>query len=104
MARSRLGEGAAAAAHAAGHALTVEQALSEIDRVVAAAGGAGDELTARELEVVGLVADGLSNADVAARLVVSTRTVHAHLRSIYRKLSVHSRTAAARAAAERGLV
>ena len=104
IARGRLGEATVAAAHAAGHALTVEQALTEIDRVVAAAGGAGDDLTGRELEVVRLVADGLSNADIAARLVVSTRTVHAHLRSVYRKLGVHTRTAAARAARERELV
>jgi DNA-binding NarL/FixJ family response regulator len=44
------------------------------------------------------------NAQIARRLVVSVRTVHAHLRSIYRKLGVHTRTAAARAATERGLL
>lgn len=61
-------------------------------------------LTAREVEVLGLVAKGLSNPEVAAELVLSPRTVHAHLRSVYRKLDVHSRTAAARSAAELGLV
>jgi predicted ATPase/DNA-binding CsgD family transcriptional regulator len=64
---------------------------------------APDGLTARELEVLALVAEGRSDADVAERLVVSLRTVHAHLRSIYRKLDVHSRTAATRYAFEHGL-
>ena len=60
-------------------------------------------LTARETEVLALVADGCSDAEVAERLVVSLRTVHAHLRSIYRKLDVHSRSAATRYALEHGL-
>ena len=64
---------------------------------------AAEDLTARELEVLALVADGLSDAEVAERLVVSIRTVHAHLRSIYRKLDVHSRSAATRYALEHGL-
>jgi non-specific serine/threonine protein kinase len=51
-------------------------------------------LTARELQVVGLVADGLSDADVAAALVLSRRTVHNHLRSVFVKLGVKTRTAA----------
>jgi DNA-binding NarL/FixJ family response regulator len=60
-------------------------------------------LTAREVEVLRLVARGLSNPEVAAELVLSPRTVHAHLRSVYRKLDVHSRAAAARSAATLGL-
>jgi DNA-binding NarL/FixJ family response regulator len=52
-------------------------------------------LSQREVEVLSLVAQGLTNAAIAGHLVVSVRTVHAHLRSIYRKLDVHSRTAAA---------
>ena len=47
---------------------------------------------------------GLSDADVAERLVVSPRTVHAHLRSIYRKLGLSSRGAATRFAVEHKLV
>ena len=56
-------------------------------------------LTAREIDVLQLVADGLSNAEIADRLVLSERTVHAHLRSIFDKLGVNSRTAAAHTAA-----
>lgn len=56
-------------------------------------------LTAREIEVLRLVADGLSNAEIADRLVLSQRTVHAHLRASYEKLGVNSRTAAAHAVA-----
>ena len=61
-------------------------------------------LTTREVEVLALVADGLTDAEVAERLVVSIRTVHAHLRSIYRKLDLHSRSAATRYALEHRLV
>jgi DNA-binding NarL/FixJ family response regulator len=61
-------------------------------------------LTAREVEVLRLVADGTSDAQVAEKLVVSLRTVHSHLRSIYRKLQVGSRSEATRWAVERRLV
>ena len=57
-------------------------------------------LTAREVEVLRLVGQGLSNADIADQLVLSRRTVHAHLRSIFEKLGVSSRTAAVRKAAD----
>ena len=53
--------------------------------------------------MLALVADGRTDAEVAERLVVSLRTVHAHLRSIYRKLDVHTRSAATRYALEHGL-
>jgi DNA-binding CsgD family transcriptional regulator len=65
---------------------------------------AADDLTAREVDILRLVASGRSDAQVAEALVVSLRTVHSHLRSVYRKLGVHSRTAATRYALERGLV
>jgi DNA-binding NarL/FixJ family response regulator len=61
-------------------------------------------LTPREIEVLRLVAKGLSNAEVADQLFVSLRTVHAHLRSIFHKLGVGSRTSATRYAIENGLV
>jgi DNA-binding NarL/FixJ family response regulator len=61
-------------------------------------------LTPREVEVLRLVAQGMSDAQVAEKLVVSERTVHSHLRSVYRKLQVGSRNEAARWAVERRLV
>jgi DNA-binding NarL/FixJ family response regulator len=54
--------------------------------------------------VLALIAEGLSDAEVAERLVVSIRTVHAHKRSIYRKLDVRTRSAATRYALEHDLV
>ena len=47
-----------------------------------------DELTARELEVLRLIAEGRSDRAVAERLVVSKRTVEAHVRSIFLKLGL----------------
>jgi DNA-binding CsgD family transcriptional regulator len=58
------------------------------------------DLTAREMEVLQLLARGLSNAQIAEELVVSLLTVKAHLRSIYSKLGVTSRSAATRFALE----
>jgi DNA-binding CsgD family transcriptional regulator len=51
-------------------------------------------LTAREIEILRWVSQGLSNQEIADRLVISRRTVHAHLRSLYDKLNVTTRTAA----------
>lgn len=74
--------------------------LSELVRL-----GAGEEepvlpeelaaLTTRELEVAGLVADGLSNQDIASRLHLSRRTVETRLSTIYRKTALPSRSALA---------
>jgi DNA-binding NarL/FixJ family response regulator len=65
---------------------------------------APDGLTPREIEVLRLVAEGLTNAAIAKRLVVSRRTVDWHLSSIYSKLGVSSRSAATRYAVDHGLV
>jgi predicted ATPase/DNA-binding CsgD family transcriptional regulator len=59
-----------------------------------------ENLTPREREVLRLVAQGLTDAQVAQRLVISPRTVNFHLSSIYRKLEVSSRSAATRYALE----
>ena len=61
-------------------------------------------LTSREVEVLRLVASGLTDTQVAERLVLSVRTINAHLQSIYGKLDVKSRTAAAREAGVRNLL
>jgi DNA-binding CsgD family transcriptional regulator len=56
------------------------------------------------VEVLRLVAQGLTNFKVAAELVISPRTVNTHLGSIYRKLNTSSREVATRFALEYGLV
>jgi DNA-binding NarL/FixJ family response regulator len=61
-------------------------------------------LTVREVEVLRLVAAGLSDAEAAEQLFLSVRTVNAHLRSIYRKAGVRSRAAAGRFAQDNGLL
>ena len=63
-----------------------------------------DQLTAREVEVLTLLATGLTNADIAQQLYLSPRTIHAHLRSIYNKIQVSGRHAATRYAINHGLV
>jgi DNA-binding CsgD family transcriptional regulator/tetratricopeptide (TPR) repeat protein len=60
-------------------------------------------LTTRELEVLRLVADGLNNPEIAARLVVSPKTVEHHVSSILRKLGVRTRTQTAAAAVRLGI-
>jgi DNA-binding CsgD family transcriptional regulator len=60
-------------------------------------------LTSREVEVLGLVATGMTSAQIAAELFLGTRTVETHLTSIYHKLGVTSRAAATRFALEHGL-
>ena len=63
-----------------------------------------NDLTEREVEVLRLVAQGLSDAEVAEILVISPRTVNAHLRSIYSKLNITSRTASTYFAIEHHLI
>ena len=68
------------------------------------AGGMLESLTARELEVLRLLARGLRNKEIAARLFVSERTVNFHLANIYQKLNVSGRTEALSKAHEQGLL
>ena len=61
-------------------------------------------LTEREQQILRLVADGLSNREIADQLFLSRYTVESHVKRIYRKLAVSSRTSAVRAARERGVI
>jgi DNA-binding NarL/FixJ family response regulator len=61
-------------------------------------------LTNRERQVLGLLADGLGNKQIAARLGISTNTVKTHLELLFDKLGVSSRTEAVATAARRGLL
>ena len=60
-------------------------------------------LSARELEVLRLIAKGSSNREIASALVISEHTVARHVQNIFRKLGVPSRTAASAFAYEHGL-
>jgi DNA-binding NarL/FixJ family response regulator len=64
----------------------------------------GETLTGREIEVMTLLARGKSNKEIAAELFISETTVKGHLRSIFTKLNVLSRTEATATALRRGLV
>jgi two-component system, NarL family, response regulator LiaR len=61
-----------------------------------------EPLTDREVEVLRLLAQGLTNKDIAQTLILSVRTIDAHLRSIFAKLNVRSRTEAALWAVKHG--
>jgi LuxR family maltose regulon positive regulatory protein len=68
------------------------------------AGAAHELLSERELEVLGLMSQGLGNAQIATELVVSIGTVKTHVNHIFDKLDVHTRTAAVTEAQRRGLL
>ncbi|WP_372350099.1 response regulator [Streptomyces sp. KL116D] len=74
------------------------------DRLMDRMRAPSEALSRRELEVLQLVRDGLSNADVARELFLSQATVKSHLVHIYAKLGVDSRTAAVAAAVGQGLL
>jgi predicted ATPase/DNA-binding CsgD family transcriptional regulator len=119
--RSRLREQAFAAAWAEGRIMSIEQILAEPEPVSMPESDPlvnalpiidkplptqkhPDDLTAREVEVLHLVARGMTNEQVAEQLVISPRTVNSHLTSIYGKIGVSSRSAATRYAFEHHLV
>jgi DNA-binding NarL/FixJ family response regulator len=63
-----------------------------------------NDLTTRELEVLGLIVKGMNNADIAAALSISRGTVKIHVNNILSKMGVSDRTQAATAAIKRGIV
>jgi LuxR family transcriptional regulator, maltose regulon positive regulatory protein len=105
-------EAAAAETRTARDALVALGAERDVARLDAALGGNGQvrggvrrslgELTPRELEVLRLVAQGLSDAEVADRLVLSQHTVHRHVANVRAKLRLPSRAAAVAYAARAG--
>jgi ATP/maltotriose-dependent transcriptional regulator MalT len=114
--RSAMGDAAFEDEYAAGRALDHTQMLALVRRAngpgsagagparPAGSGAAAPVLTPRELDVLRLVAQGLSNLDIARRLVLSEHTVHRHLANILRKLDLPSRAAAAAWGTRAGLV
>jgi len=118
-ARSHLGDKTFAAVWAEGRTMTPEQALAAqapvmLPQPLSAKQSSTpqakptatypDGLTAREFEVLRLLAQGLTDAQIAEQLVISPRTVNNHLTSIYQKIQVSSRSAATRYAVDQHLV
>ena len=108
--RAHLGEGAFATAWAQGRSMTPEQVLVAQGRkpgpppkTIIPPPTYPDGLSAREVEVLCLVAAGLTDVQIAEKLILSPRTVHAHTSSIYSKLDITSRSAATRYAIEHHL-
>jgi DNA-binding NarL/FixJ family response regulator len=89
---------AAVTAVAAGRTIRIGSAAT------AALGGGCDPLTAREHEVLRLIAEGLRNREIANALIISPKTIEEHVTNLLRKLGVHSRTQAVRKAQLQGLL
>lgn len=80
------------------------EALEDITQVAEAAVFAGSAFTQRQLQVITLMARGLSNKEIGARLYVSERTAKAYVSSIFEKLGVNKRASAVAEAMRLGLI
>ncbi len=88
-----------------GHVLQIHRSLGSLQSsTLSAVSRVNGQLTARQLEVLRLVAAGSTNGDIARELWVTEQTVKFHLSNVYRKLGVASRTEASRYAHVNGLV
>jgi DNA-binding CsgD family transcriptional regulator len=89
----------------AGGGILVQRSVARSDAAVQAFGKDGDPpITAREAEVLGLLADGLANKQIADRLGISPHTAKYHVQSIMRRLSAANRAEAVREGIRRGLI
>jgi DNA-binding NarL/FixJ family response regulator len=86
------------------HALLLRESLAPATALAPGRESASDVLTAREREIARLMADGLSNRDIADRLVISEGTVEVHVKHILSKLGFRSRTQLAGWVARQGPV
>jgi DNA-binding CsgD family transcriptional regulator len=108
--RSYFGEGAFEAAWAEGRAMAPEQAVGyalqppSVPEQASPSASFPAGLSAREIEVLGLLARGMTNAQIAEELFISPRTVNAHLGSVYHKIGSSTRAEAARFASEHNLL
>lgn len=83
---------------------TLGAALLAPDAATARPAGPGGELSEREVEVLGLIASGLTNAEIAERLYVSVRTIETHRAHIHQKLNLRTRAELVRVARDAGLL
>lgn len=83
---------------------TLGAALLAPDAATVRPAGPGGELSEREVEILGLIANGLTNAEIAERLYVSIRTVETHRAHIYQKLDVRTRAELVRIARDTGIL
>jgi non-specific serine/threonine protein kinase len=112
--RTALGHEAFHEAWTSGYAHPIEQAVKEAATLAAATGtsaalapaGVGNRygLTARELDVLRLVAEGRSDREIGEALFIGTRTVQTHVANLFAKLGVNARAEAAAVAVRRGIV
>jgi len=106
--RAGMGEEAFAKARDEGKMMPLEEifsfALRTLQDTETASTASSKELSKREIEVLALVAEGLTDSGVAGRLYLSPRTVGHHLGTIYRKLGVPSRAGAVKKAGKLGLI